>query len=258
MLYMNKTDREKIVDAFYREYLKASVYKAGMWMFSGMAILLEFICIALPLSEMIKDIKEDGELMLFLLIGCSVWSAWLYLRPYRIYRENDKMFALEERLKYIPVDKADLYKFQIKRVILFLAKILPAAMLLQILTSVIAKTFSIWCIVYVLVVAFGIPFLVMMSSIWLEFIKKRDKKKGKLRTTIKYTLQHDMKKVLEIISWIIATIGAISVSLSIWIIENYVLFYVGIGILAIGIIGILLTGKESRKLILTFLDFFHI
>lgn len=67
-----------------------------------------------------------------------------------------------------------------------------------------------------------------------------------------------MKKILGILSWSIAIIGTLAIVLTtmpIPIINNYIVFYVGIAMLIIGIIGILLTCEKSRKFIWNLLDF---
>uniref|UniRef100_UPI00405722E5 hypothetical protein n=1 Tax=Agathobacter sp. TaxID=2021311 RepID=UPI00405722E5 len=191
---MYKTEGEKTVDAFYREYLNASIYRCIMWIMCGIALLFEFTVLAAPLSAMAEMIKEGDRLMLFLLLVCSILAARLYLSPYQVYHEGEKLYSIEELLKYIPINHKDFCMVKTKRVAVFLAGVLPAAILLQTVTSIIAKTFSIWCVVYVFVVAFAVPLLAVVCFIWMDFIRKRDKKKGKLRNTIKSILQQDRRK----------------------------------------------------------------
>lgn len=64
-----------------------------------------------------------------------------------------------------------------------------------------------------------------------------------------------MKKILACLSWIIAILGAGSICISTWLIDNYIMFYIGWGLLIVGIICILLTCKKSRESIFNLLDF---
>ena len=64
-----------------------------------------------------------------------------------------------------------------------------------------------------------------------------------------------MKKILACLSWIIAILGAGSICISTWLIDNYIMFYIGWGLLIVGIICILLTCKKSREFIFNLLDF---
>lgn len=64
-----------------------------------------------------------------------------------------------------------------------------------------------------------------------------------------------MKKIVEKISWIMATVGVFLIVVTTNFIDNYILFYVGIGILIIGIIGVLVTGEKTKEYIWKLLDF---
>ncbi len=64
-----------------------------------------------------------------------------------------------------------------------------------------------------------------------------------------------MKKIRGKISWTMAILGVLAIVLTTSIIDNYILFYAGIGMLIIGIIGTLLTREKSKEVILKLLDF---
>lgn len=64
-----------------------------------------------------------------------------------------------------------------------------------------------------------------------------------------------MKKILGVISWIIAIAGVGGICVSVNFVDNYVIFYVGWGLLIVGIISILLTCEKSRKWILELFNF---
>lgn len=176
MLCMHKTEGEKMVEAFYREYLNRSIYKAMMWMMCGIALLLGTVWITMPFSLMLESIKTGDILMLLFLVICMISATGAYLRPYDIYNENEKFYPIEEFLKYIPINHRDFCIVKTKKVAVFQTGVFFVSMIFQMVASVITRTFSIWCIVYVFVVTFVIPFFAIAVSIWIVPIRKSVKK----------------------------------------------------------------------------------
>lgn len=243
MLCIHKTEGKKMVEAFYREYLNRSIYKAMMWMMCGIALLLGTVWITMPFSLMLESIKTGDILMLLFLVICMISATGAYLRPYEVYNENEKFYPIEEFLKYLPINHRDFCIVKTKKVAVFQMGVFVVAMLFQTIASILAKTFSVWCMVYVFAVAFAIPFLVMTALIWIVPIRKSVKKRFQ-NNRIKYVFMHDMTKILNRISLIIVLIGSILVSLSVWVIDSPILFCVGIGVWGIGTVGVWLTGKN--------------
>ena len=64
-----------------------------------------------------------------------------------------------------------------------------------------------------------------------------------------------MNKIIGKVAWLIAILGVCMIVLTTSIIHNYILFYIGIGLLVIGIIGVLVTGEKTKEAILRLLDF---
>ena len=64
-----------------------------------------------------------------------------------------------------------------------------------------------------------------------------------------------MKKIIGKFVWIIAILGVCIVGLTTFIFDNYILFYTGIGMLVLGVIGALFAGKETKEAILKLFDF---
>lgn len=166
MLCMHKTKGEKIVEAFWKEYLNNSVYKVMMWLLCGIALLLGSVCITIPCSLMLEDIKTGDRLMFFLLVVCVTLATFVYLRPYEIYNEDQKFYPIEEFFKYIPICHRDFCMVKTRKVVEFQTCVFLVFTVLQTIVSVIAKTFSIWCIVYVFVMTFVIPIFIISIFIW--------------------------------------------------------------------------------------------
>ena len=64
-----------------------------------------------------------------------------------------------------------------------------------------------------------------------------------------------MKKIIGKLAWIIAFLGICIVAVTTFIFDNYLLFYIGIGMAVLGIIGALFAGKETKEAILKLFDF---
>ena len=64
-----------------------------------------------------------------------------------------------------------------------------------------------------------------------------------------------MIKPIGKITWIIALIGVFIIILTTTIINNYILFYVGIGLLIFGYIGVLFTRTKTKEVLIKLLDF---
>ena len=63
-----------------------------------------------------------------------------------------------------------------------------------------------------------------------------------------------MKKTIGILSWVIAVVGIIIINLTCSIIDNYILFYIGIGTLVLGAFGVFFARKEAKQAVLKLFD----
>ena len=64
-----------------------------------------------------------------------------------------------------------------------------------------------------------------------------------------------MKKILGSLAWIIAIIGTLIIGLIAFVFDNYILFYVGIGVFVLGAIGAWVTGRKTKDEILNLFNF---
>ena len=65
-----------------------------------------------------------------------------------------------------------------------------------------------------------------------------------------------MKKILGSLAWILAIIGALIIGLIVFVLDNYILFYVGIGTFVLGAIGAWVTGRKTKDEILNLFNLF--
>ena len=59
-----------------------------------------------------------------------------------------------------------------------------------------------------------------------------------------------MKNKIGKLAWVIAVLGMCIVAVTTFILDNYILFYIGIGMLVLGTFGALYAGKETKEAIL--------
>ena len=64
-----------------------------------------------------------------------------------------------------------------------------------------------------------------------------------------------MKKVIGKISWMMAIMGVLLIVLTMSIVDSFILFYIGIGLLVISIVCALFTGEKTKEAIFRLLDF---
>ncbi len=64
-----------------------------------------------------------------------------------------------------------------------------------------------------------------------------------------------MKKIIGLVSFFFALAGAFMTVISCTVIDSYILFFIGIGAFAIGLVGSLFSGKEIKEAIVRMLDF---
>ena len=64
-----------------------------------------------------------------------------------------------------------------------------------------------------------------------------------------------MKKIIGKLAWAIAVLGICIVAVTTFILDNYILFYIGIGMSVLGVVGVLFSGKKTKETILKLFDF---
>ena len=64
-----------------------------------------------------------------------------------------------------------------------------------------------------------------------------------------------MKKIIGFVSFFFALAGAFMTVISCTVIDNYILFFIGIGAFALGFVGSLFSGKEIKEAVVRMLDF---
>lgn len=109
----DKTGRMTIAE-FFHEFLSWRAESIGIWVGCGLLELLFIICMVVPVQA-----DPDYELI-FMAILMGGLGAIVYLQPYMVFMENGKSNSIYRKIKYFPVERAEVYRFRIKKLLRFL------------------------------------------------------------------------------------------------------------------------------------------
>ena len=155
--------QEQKMDAFYEEFFETKEFAWGTTFLVGIFLFLQMIFMCMPVQEVI----EEKNMGLFSLLT-SVWASHSYLCQYLTYTYQQKGVSIYEKLKYHPVDIKVLRRLAIKKMLRFHRKTFLVALVLQLLFSAIICNEITWCnIVYIVVTAFLVPFLLEGLTIFM-------------------------------------------------------------------------------------------
>lgn len=143
----------------YQSYGLPESWNARFWGF------LEVFMMFVPWQELWKQGELQG---LFWIVGLwSINAPLYYMMPYEQFQENGKSVSLYQKIKYLPVDIRQVKIVRMEYLTAFLKKTFIAAMAVQMISTLLFyHTFSIWNLVYVLVLGGVLPFVITAASIW--------------------------------------------------------------------------------------------
>lgn len=111
--------RQKIIDDFFREFLSYRPESIGVWFGAGLVVVIYGIYMCVP--WVYHTDRPIDAIVLFL----GFLGAYLYLQPYRLYRDITLQKAIPENksidqtLQYVPVDRAELCRYRRKKLLRF-------------------------------------------------------------------------------------------------------------------------------------------
>lgn len=102
----------RTLEAFYKNLQTWDVSNIGAWLVAGILVPIATVIYWIPCQEMNADERGLYYLMFsyILMIG-----QFMYLRPYLMISENRKMKRISEKLQYLPVSRAGLFLFVVKK-----------------------------------------------------------------------------------------------------------------------------------------------
>lgn len=115
----NAKDKQQIIDEFYREFLSYRPESIGVWFGAGLMAVIYGIYMWVP--HEFHTIPAISALMLFF----GFLGPYLYLQPYRVYREVTMGNTMPEGkniaeiLRYVPIDRADLRLYRRRKLLRF-------------------------------------------------------------------------------------------------------------------------------------------
>lgn len=121
---------------FYKLFYTWNKDRDGMLIAYGLLVIFLMIFAMIPLQELMEDM-DDLRLCVSMNVALATLTPSLYIDPYVSFREEGKGYGFARRLQYLPVDIRKLQKLQFLYSVKFIAKIFGAALVLQMLFSLL-------------------------------------------------------------------------------------------------------------------------
>lgn len=149
------TERERVIDQFFKEFFSWDTGNVGMWILTGVAVFLAGIAMCFPYQSW-----ESPDILWFVgMFGMSAVTS--YLAPYLHFQEEGKSQKIYNKLQYLPVGLKELQRYRLKKVFLFCLKVAAIFLLIQLFfTLVVYHTITLWNIGYVVIGGFLFPLCV--------------------------------------------------------------------------------------------------
>ena len=150
---------EKIkVEKFFKRLWDKSVSKAVSWFLVGLFIFLIMLLCMMPAQGLFVETEDSPWLMTGVLTMLSFMMVYFREMPYNQYNDNQKSRFMGEILRYHPINKKEIWKNKILKMVSFLAKVTGVGLVLQIVVSLIAYQSISWLnFFYIIVYVFGFP-----------------------------------------------------------------------------------------------------
>ena len=150
---------EKIkVEKFFKRLWDKSVSKAVSWFLVGLFIFLIMLLCMMPAQGLFVETEDSPWLMPGVLTMLSFMMVYFREIPYNEYTDNQKSRFMGEILRYHPINKKEIWKHKMMKLISFLGKVAGIGLVLQIVVSLIAyKSISWLNFFYIIVFVFGFP-----------------------------------------------------------------------------------------------------
>ncbi len=157
-------NRQKgIIKGFFSELFSYSVDNIGYMiitvMFSFFVIIFNFM----PAQEWVNEDKK----VIILCLCFVVVSVWEYLTPYIMCKDNNKMVAISDKLKYIPASKSALQQYNLKKLFKYQLKVFVLCMTGQLIAGLIAyKEIALINVLFPVVVSLLLPMIAGIIMIY--------------------------------------------------------------------------------------------
>ena len=150
---------EKIkVEKFFNQLWNKSVSKAVSWFLIGIFLFIIMILCMMPAQGLFVETEDSPWLMPGVLTMLSFMMIYFREIPYNQYTDNQKSRFMSEILRYHPIDKKEIWKHKMLKLVSFLGKVTGAGLILQIVMALIAyKSISWLNFFYIIVFLFVFP-----------------------------------------------------------------------------------------------------
>ena len=148
------SEEQKRVRKFYKTFLSWKAENIGMWIGAGFLEILFAISMMIPLQEIVY---EPGLVTFPFLL--SVLGAMLYIRPYQVFVEERQETSIYEKIKYLPIDIAEIRKMRVVYLVSFVGKIFPIVLILQLLFAHWYFEITLGNVIYAVIMGVVLPII---------------------------------------------------------------------------------------------------
>ena len=157
------TEQER-VSKFYKEFLSWKAESVGMWICAGILETIFVIIMMIPYQEMKSDMGFAAMPALF-----GFFGPMLYICPYISFREGQNSISIYEKLKYLPIDYGEIKKMRVTKLVLFVAKIFPIALVCNLLFTYLSiGAIQIEDVAYVVLMGLIFPIVSNLPYTWFS------------------------------------------------------------------------------------------
>ncbi len=148
------TEREKIIDSFYKEFFTWSAGNVGMWLAAGVFEFVAIVIFCFPYEEA----QKENMLMFAVLLALA--GAECYIAPYVSFQEFGKGMRISDKLQYLPVSVKELQGYRLKKLAVFCAKMFVVFFVGQMFFALVTThTITLGNVGYVIIWGLLLPFV---------------------------------------------------------------------------------------------------
>ena len=168
--------QRKKIEAYYDTLLGQGTDALSPDIATYLLLSISMLLLFLPVQEMFAEDNGRELLMVVWMFTLLItMSVTFYMMKYHtVAYGNNKSEAVADVLLYMPIDRKENRKFLFGKLVRFLKKITIAVLIMQVGVALIAyHSFSIWNIIYVLVLTFVAPLVLCGATILLRDVQLR-------------------------------------------------------------------------------------
>lgn len=165
--------RHERIEKYYDELIVQGSVGFPPDIMAYLSIIISIYFSIVPVQEFLSGVQSWG--LICCCVGLDSLGIEYYMRKYLIVTyERNRMETVSEKLMYMPIDRKENRRYLFGKLVAFLKKITIAGLIMQLGVALITyHSISIWNIIYILVLIFVIPLVLVGLTIVLRNVPAR-------------------------------------------------------------------------------------